>query len=100
VANVATQLMGWPDLALTRTRKKIAFRAGRREIVRMPGDHTAELRLTTPLIARWARVLADSGPVTSGRRPGWIVVAIEDQTTAELFLSLVSVAIKANQDSP
>jgi hypothetical protein len=100
VANVATRLMGWPDLALKRTRKRIGFRASGREIVRMPGDHTAELRLTTPLINRWERVLADSQKVTPAQHPGWIVVEIEDHRDEELFLSLVSVAIKANQDSP
>jgi hypothetical protein len=100
VANVATQLLAWPDLAVKRTRKKIGFHAKGREIVRMPGDHTAELLLTTPLINRWERQLADSQRVTPAEHPGWIVVEIEDHRDEELFLSLVSVAIKANQDLP
>ncbi|GAA3098614.1 hypothetical protein GCM10017600_12580 [Streptosporangium carneum] len=97
VANVAAQLIGWPDLALKRTRKGLGFRARGREIVRMRGDHTAELLLTTAVIDRWARVLTDCRRVTPGRDAGWVTMAIDGRADAELFLSLVSVAIKVNQ---
>ena len=97
VADVAVQLTRWPDLAVSRTRKAIRFRSQGREIIRMSGDHTAELLLTVPVIDRWARVLADSHRVTRGHDPGWIRVTIEDRADAEMFLSLVSVALKANQ---
>jgi hypothetical protein len=97
VADVAVQLAGWPDLVVSRTRKAIRFRSSGREIIRMPGDHTAELLLTVPVIDRWARVLADSHRVSPGHNAGWIKVEIEDRADAEMFMSLVSVAIKANQ---
>ncbi|WP_214413391.1 luciferase domain-containing protein [Sphaerisporangium fuscum] len=97
VADVAVQLTRWPDLVVSRTRKSIRFRARGREIIRMSGDHTAELLLTAPVIDRWARVLADSHRVTPGHNVGWIKVEIEDRTDAEMFLSLVSVALKANE---
>jgi Family of unknown function (DUF5519) len=99
VENVAAQLVRWPDLALKRTRKGLGFRAGGREIVRMSGDHTAELLLTKPVIDRWARVLTDCHRVTPGADAGWVAMSIEGRADAELFLSLVSVAIKANQGS-
>ncbi|WP_344948947.1 luciferase family protein [Sphaerisporangium flaviroseum] len=97
VADVAVQLTHWPDLAVSHTRRAIRFRTRGREIIRMSGDHTAELRLTVPVIDRWARVLADSHRVTPGHNAGWIRVQIEDRSDAEMFLSLVSVALKANQ---
>ncbi|MFC4591815.1 luciferase domain-containing protein [Sphaerisporangium corydalis] len=97
VADVAVQLTGWPDLSVSRTRKAISFRTRGREIIRMRGDHTAELLLTVPVIDRWARVLIDSNRVTPGRDAGWIKIEIEDRTDAEMFLSLVSVALKVNQ---
>ncbi|MFJ2034201.1 luciferase family protein [Streptosporangium sp. NPDC087985] len=99
VANVVAQLIRWPDLALKRTRRGLGFRAGGREIVRMSGGHTAELLLTTDVIDRWARVLTDCRRVTLGRDTGWVVMKIEGKTDADLFLSLVSVAIKVNQAS-
>ncbi|MER5625296.1 luciferase family protein [Streptosporangium sp. NPDC002544] len=99
VANVAAQLIGWPDLALKRTRRGLGFRSGGREIVRMSGDHTAELLLTTDVIDRWARVLTDCRRVTPGADAGWVAMTIEGRADAELFLSLVSVAIKVNQGS-
>ncbi|MEU8206289.1 luciferase family protein [Streptosporangium sp. NPDC049046] len=99
VENVAAQLLRWPALALKRTRKGLGFRADGREIVRMSGDHTAELLLTKPVIDRWARVLADCRRVTPGADDGWVAMSIEGRADAELFLSLVSVAIKANQTS-
>ncbi|MGC5012398.1 luciferase family protein [Streptosporangium sp. DT93] len=98
VASVAAQLMGWPDLALKRTRKGLSFRARGREIVRMRGDHTAELLLTTPVIDRWARVLTDCHRITPGTDAGWVAMTIEGRADAELFLSLVSVAIKFSGD--
>lgn len=96
-ADVAVQLTRWPDLAVRRTRRAIRFRSRGREIIRMPGDHTAELLLTAPVIDRWARILAASHRVTPGHGTGWIRVEIEDRADAEMFLSLVSVALKANQ---
>lgn len=99
VANVAAQLICWPDLALKRTRRGIGFRAGGREIVRMSGDHTVELFLTTAVIDRWARVLTDCHRITPGADAGWVAMTIEGRADAELFLSLVSVAIKVNQGS-
>ncbi|MER6830546.1 luciferase family protein [Streptosporangium sp. NPDC000563] len=99
VENVAAQLLRWPALALKRTRKGLGFRADGREIVRMSGDHTAELLLTKPVIDRWARVLTDCRRVTPGADDGWVAMSIEGRADAELFLSLVSVAIKANQTS-
>ncbi|MDH2430140.1 luciferase family protein [Sphaerisporangium sp. TRM90804] len=98
VADVAVELARWPDLVVSHTRKAIRFRTAGREIIRMPGDHTAELRLTAPVIHRWARVLADSHRVTAGHNVGWITVEIDDRAGAEMFLSLVSVALKVNQD--
>ncbi|WP_405145514.1 DUF5519 family protein [Sphaerisporangium sp. NBC_01403] len=98
VADVAVQLTRWPDLAVSRTRRAIKFRTRGREIIRMSGDHTAELLLTAPVIDRWARVLADSNRVTPGHNSEWIRVQIEDRAGAEMFLSLVSVALKVNQD--
>ncbi|MFF0310349.1 luciferase family protein [Streptosporangium sp. NPDC004379] len=100
VAHVATQLSHWPALALKRTRRGIGFRPEGREIVRMRGDHTAELLLTTGVIDRWARVLTDCRRVVPGSGDGWVSMAIDGRADAELFLSLVSVAIKANQDGP
>jgi len=97
VENVAAQLLGWPDLVLKRTGKGLGFQASGREIVRMSGDHTAELLLTKPVIDRWARVLTDCRRVTPGADDGWVAMSIEGRADAELFLSLVSVAIKANQ---
>jgi hypothetical protein len=97
VANVAAQLICWPALALKRTRRGLGFRADGREIVRMRGDHTAELLLTTPVIDRWARVLTDCHRITPGTDAGWVTMAIDGRADAELFLSLVSVAIKASQ---
>lgn len=99
VANVAAQLICWPALALKRTRRGLGFRASGREIVRMRGDHTAELLLTTPMINRWARVLTDCHRVTPGTDAGWVTMTIDSRADAELFLSLVSVAIKVNQTS-
>jgi hypothetical protein len=99
VANVAAQLIGWPDLALKRTRRGLGFRSGGREIIRMSGDHTAEVLLTTDVIDRWARVLTDCHQVTPGADAGWVTMSIEGRADAELFLSLVSVAIKVNQGS-
>ncbi|MFC7383305.1 luciferase domain-containing protein [Sphaerisporangium rhizosphaerae] len=98
VADVAVELTRWPDLAVSHSRKAIRFRARGREIIRMRGDHTAELLLTASLVDRWARVLADSHRVTPGHGTGWIRVEIADRTDAELFLSLVSVALKVNDD--
>ncbi|WP_147268749.1 luciferase family protein [Sphaerisporangium album] len=98
MADVAVELTRWPDLVVSRTRRSIRFLAEGREIIRMSGDHTAELRLTTPVIDRWARVLAESHRVTRGHNAGWIRVEIEDRTDAQMFLSLVSVALKANQE--
>ncbi|GII83123.1 hypothetical protein Ssi03_11130 [Sphaerisporangium siamense] len=99
VADVAVELTRWPDLIVSRTRRSIRFHAGGREIIRMSGDHTAELLLTTPVIDRWAKVLAGSHRVTEGHNAGWIRVEIEDRTDAHMFLSLVSVALKANEES-
>ncbi|GLW04882.1 hypothetical protein Misp01_00120 [Microtetraspora sp. NBRC 13810] len=98
VAFVASRLMTWPDLVLRRNRRGLVFRARGREIVRMPGDHTAEVLLTAPVIARWAAVLTACGQVTPGSRPGWVTVHVEGPADAELVLSLVSVALKVNQD--
>ncbi|MBB2910107.1 hypothetical protein FHS43_001353 [Streptosporangium becharense] len=99
VANVAARLIGWPDLAMRRTRRGLGFRAGGREIVRMSGDDTAELLLTEPVIDRWARLLTDCHRVTPGSDAGWVTMTIDGRADAELFLSLVSVAIKANKPS-
>ncbi|MEO3814193.1 luciferase family protein [Sphaerisporangium sp. B11E5] len=100
VADVAGQLARWPDLAVSHTRNVVRFRTMGREIIRMPGDHTAELLLTTSVIDRWARVLAGSQRVTQGHADGWVKVEIEDQNDVEMFLSLVSVALKANRETP
>jgi hypothetical protein len=100
VADVAVQLTRWPDLVMSHTPDVVRFRTMGREIIRMPGDHTAELLLTIPVIDRWARVLAGSHQVTKGHAAGWIKVEIEEQADVDLFLSLVSVALKANGPTP
>ncbi|MDF5752760.1 luciferase family protein [Spongiactinospora sp. TRM90649] len=95
-AFVAAQLTAWPDLVPRRKRRRLEFRAGGVRIVRMTPDGTAELLLTESVIERMAPVLADCAQVVTGGRPGWVSIRIAGRADAELFLSLVSVAIKAN----
>ncbi|MFI0422010.1 luciferase family protein [Spongiactinospora sp. 9N601] len=99
-ALVAARLTAWSDLTPKRTWRGLEFRVNGRRIVRMSKGRTAELRLTAPVIDRWESVLTECEQVSTGERDGWITVRIANRTDAELFLALVSVALKATLKSP
>ncbi|WP_131897647.1 luciferase family protein [Actinomadura rubrisoli] len=122
---MADELARWPGLRLSRGRCGTgpALSLGEREIVHLPTDHEAELRLGAPAVQRLGPILDDTGqlialPVvdlaaTGHRLDGsecgsrtargaqaWVRIRLVGESDRHLVLALASVAIAAHTALP
>ncbi|QXJ22185.1 DUF5519 family protein [Actinomadura graeca] len=95
------QLSGWPALTVCRaadgTASGLALRT--HQIVHLHSEDEAEVLLTPPVVRRMAEALDDCNQVII-EPGGWVRVRLDSASDVTLFVSLVSVAIKANTTAP
>ncbi|MBT2231450.1 luciferase family protein [Nonomuraea sp. NEAU-A123] len=90
------ELRSWPALALSDTRRGVAFTVGRTKIVRLTGGDEVRLRLTAPAINRLQPHLRGCDQVQSCSDRAWVAVHVDAELDVDLLLALTSVAIKAH----
>lgn len=90
------ELRSWPALALSDTRRGVAFTVGRTKIVRVTRGDEVCLRLTAPAIHRLQPHLHDCDQVQSCSDRAWVAVHVDAEPDLDLLLALTSVAIKAH----
>ncbi|MET7328317.1 luciferase family protein [Nonomuraea sp. NPDC005650] len=96
VARAVTQLLSWPALELSDTRRGVAFAVRGIEILRLTGADEVRLRLTEPAIGRLEPYLRDCEQVQTCADPAWVALRLEAEPDLDLLLALTSVAIKAH----
>ncbi|GAB3987727.1 hypothetical protein GCM10029978_107650 [Actinoallomurus acanthiterrae] len=92
------RVAAWPGVRSGRAACGLgtALNVGGRQLAHLHADGAAELRLTWPVIGRLRRPLLESGRVQMAPGGDWIRVQIDGDSDVDLFVSLASVAIKAN----
>ncbi|WP_157996072.1 luciferase domain-containing protein [Thermomonospora amylolytica] len=96
--HVLDQVRGWPALRVCQAECGTgrALAVGARQIVHFPSENEAEVYLTGPVVHRMREVLLRCGPVLPEPPGPWIRLRLGGDSDAELLISLISVAIKAN----
>lgn len=93
------RLLLWPDLLAGQpscgTGQALLSVHG--EIVHIHSDHDVDLRLTGRAIKRFATDLAGSTAIRVVPGSGWVTVHLDCDTDVDLLMSLVSMALKAQQ---
>ncbi|MEU8590804.1 luciferase family protein [Streptomyces sp. NPDC048664] len=96
------RLDAWPDLtagaASCGTGR--ALRSQHSEIVHFHTGHEADLHLTGGALQRICHDLAESTAIRMVPGSRWVTVHLDCDTDVDLLLSLVSVALKADQARP
>ncbi|MCK2220107.1 DUF5519 family protein [Actinomadura sp. ATCC 31491] len=97
VARALAELRSWPALAVSDTRRGVAFAVrGGAEILRTAGGDEVRVRLSAPAVERLEPYLAGCGQVQACPDPAWVAVQVDAEPDLELLLALTSVAIKEN----
>ncbi|MBB5780437.1 luciferase domain-containing protein [Nonomuraea jabiensis] len=96
VARAVAQLLSWPALELSDTRRGMAFTVRGTEILRLTGADEVSLCLTEPAIERLEPYLRDCVQVQVGADHAWVTLRVEAEPDLDLLLALTSVAIKAH----
>jgi hypothetical protein len=89
----------WPDLRADRPSCGTgrALHSAHGEIVHFHSDRDVDLRLTGRAIERFASDLQGSTAIRLVPGSGWVTVHLDCETDVDLLLSLVSMALKAQQ---
>ncbi|MFC4055573.1 luciferase family protein [Actinomadura syzygii] len=110
VDRVVDELSGWPGLRVSAAEcgTGSALALGGRQIVHLPGEHEAELRLGAPTVRRLLPALHESGQLipisadepavpTTSEEDGeeWVRIRMDGHADVSLILSLASLAIAA-----
>ncbi|MBF8191257.1 DUF5519 family protein [Nonomuraea sp. K274] len=96
VARAVAELRSWPALAVSDTRRGVAFAVRGTEILRLTGESEMRVRLTAPAIHRLEPYLRDCEQVQPCPDRAWVAVRVDAEPDLELLLALTSVAIKAH----
>ncbi|GHE03091.1 luciferase domain-containing protein [Streptomyces alanosinicus] len=96
------QLATWPDLnrAVPSCGLGQAVSSAQGEIAHFHSDRDVDLRLTDRAIRRFAKDLQDSGVIRIVPGSQWVTLRLDAASDVDLLLTLVSVALKAQQAWP
>ena len=96
------QLATWPDLsqAVPSCGLGQAVSSAQGEIAHFHSDRDVDLRLTDRAIRRFARDLRDSGAIRIVPGSQWVTLRLDAASDVDLLLTLVSVALQAQQAAP
>ncbi|MET8808267.1 luciferase family protein [Streptomyces sp. NPDC004546] len=93
------QLATWPDLsqAVPSCGLGQAVSSAQGEIAHFHSDRDVDLRLTDRAIRRFAKDLRDSGAIRIVPGSQWVTLRLDAASDVDLLLTLVSVALQAQQ---
>ncbi|MEU9480305.1 luciferase family protein [Streptomyces sp. NPDC048191] len=96
------QLAIWPDLSQTDPSCGVgqAVSSAQGEIAHFHSDRDVDLRLTDRAIRRFAKDLRDSGAIRVVPGSQWVTLRLDAASDVDLLLTLVSVALQAQQTWP
>ncbi|MFI1368082.1 luciferase domain-containing protein [Streptomyces griseochromogenes] len=96
------QLATWPDLrqAVPSCGLGQAVRSAQGEIAHFHSDRDVDLRLTDRAIRRFAKDLRGSGVIRIVPGSPWVTLRLDAASDVDLLLTLVSVALQAQQAWP
>ncbi|MGW3355267.1 luciferase domain-containing protein [Streptomyces bungoensis] len=96
------QLATWPDLiqAVPSCGLGRAVRSAQGEIVHFHSDRDVDLRLTDRAVRRFARDLKNSDAIRVVPGSPWLTLRLDAGSDVDLLLTLVSVALQAQQTWP
>ncbi|MEU9444306.1 luciferase family protein [Streptomyces sp. NPDC048304] len=96
------QLATWPDLsqAVPSCGLGQAVSSARGEIAHFHSDRDVDLRLTDRAIRRFAKDLRGAGAIRIVPGSQWVTLRLDASSDVDLLLTLVSVALQAQQISP
>ncbi|MGW1806103.1 luciferase domain-containing protein [Streptomyces sp. NPDC002078] len=101
-ARALAQLATWPDLsqAIPSCGLGQAVSSAQGEIAHFHSDRDVDLRLTDRAIRRFAKDLRDSGAIRIVPGSQWVTLRLDAASDVDLLLTLVSVALQAQQTWP
>ncbi|MET7286553.1 luciferase family protein [Streptomyces sp. NPDC005573] len=101
-ARALAQLATWPDLRQTVPSCGLgqAVSSAQGEIAHFHSDRDVDLRLTQRAIRRFAKDLSGSGPIRIVTGSPWVTLRLDASSDVDLLLTLVSVALQAQQSWP
>ncbi|MGW2488403.1 luciferase domain-containing protein [Streptomyces sp. NPDC001606] len=96
------QLATWPDLnqAVPSCGLGQAVSSAQGEIAHFHSDRDVDLRLTDRCIRRFAKDLRGSGAIRIVPGSQWVTLRLDAASDVDLLLTLVSVALQAQQSWP
>ncbi|MGV4986508.1 luciferase domain-containing protein [Streptomyces sp. NPDC001709] len=96
------QLATWPDLrqAVPSCGLGQAVSSAQGEIAHFHSERDVDLRLTDRAIRRFAKDLRDSGAIRIVPGSQWVTLRLDAASDVDLLLTLVSVALQAQQSWP
>lgn len=96
------QLATWPDLrqAVPSCGLGQAVSSAQGEIAHFHSGRDVDLRLTDRAVRRFAKDLRDSGAIRIVRGSPWLTLRLDAASDVDLLLTLVSVALQAQQAWP
>ncbi|MEU6575216.1 luciferase family protein [Streptomyces sp. NPDC046805] len=96
------QLATWPDLrrAVPSCGQGHALSSAQGEIVHFHSDRDVDLHLTDRAIRRFARDFAGSGAIRVVPGSPWVTIRLDAASDVDLLMTLVSVALQAQQAWP
>ncbi|MFF4547127.1 luciferase family protein [Streptomyces sp. NPDC001435] len=97
-----TQLATWPDLrqAVPSCGLGQALSSDRGEIAHFHSDRDVDLHLTDRAIRRFAKDLMGSGAIRIVPGSQWVTIRLDATSDVDLLMTLVSVALQAQQVWP
>ncbi|WP_330456178.1 DUF5519 family protein [Streptomyces sp. NBC_00820] len=101
-ARALAQLATWPDLRQTTPSCGLgqAVSSAEGEIAHFHSERDVDLRLTHRAIRRFSKDLSGSGPVRIVPGSQWVTLRLDATSDVDLLLTLVSVALQAQQTWP
>ncbi|GGW12132.1 luciferase family protein [Streptomyces capoamus] len=96
------QLATWPDLrrAVPSCGLGRAVSSVQGEVVHFHSERDVDLRLTDRAVRRFAKDLRDSGAIRIVPGSPWVTLRLDAASDVDLLLTLVSVALQAQQSWP
>ncbi|KOV57230.1 luciferase family protein [Streptomyces sp. MMG1121] len=96
------QLAIWPDLSQTIPSCGLgqAVSSAQGEIAHFHSERDVDLRLTARAVRRFANDLKDSGAIRIVPGSQWVTLRLDAASDVDLLLTLVSVALQAQQSWP
>jgi hypothetical protein len=97
-----TQLVTWPDLSEVQPRCGIgrALRSADAEIAHFHSGWSVDLRLTADVIRRLQDELKNSTAIRLVPDSHWVTIRLEGNSDIDLLMTLMSVALQADQAWP